>query len=149
MCGGSLHGPIRLEASHHRDPPGVGDRDPPFFVFGQEAIGAKRNGHVKPVSDLNAEKRWRRDADHRERTSVQGNGTSQSAGVASELTLPERITEHGARAVAYLAIVLRGESAPQYRGDTEVTEKLAADVQALGVPGFSSRGKVKARRAPG
>src|SRR5207247_2666136 len=71
------------------------------------------------------------------------------AGVGSGLRMPERITEPGGRAVGYLAIILRGESAPQHGGDTEMMEKLAADVQALGVPGFSSRGKVKARRAPG
>src|SRR5262249_44740966 len=122
---GVLHGPARLQTAHHRQPPGMANRDAALLVLGKQPVGAQGNRDVEAAPDLHAEKRRRRDADYWNQMTIETDGATQDPGVARELPLPERMAEHDSRAPAGLSIVFCGDCPPYHRTHSQETEKLA------------------------
>ena len=138
MRRGPLRRPAWLETPYHGEPPGVRHRDPALLVFSQQPIGAKRDGHVVPVSNLHPEKRGRRDSDHWKGVAVEAQRAAERPGVPAKLALPERMAEYHPRVAAGLTVVLCAERPTQHGGDAEVAEEFSADIETLRMAGFSA-----------
>ena len=80
MGGGPLGCPAWLETPYDREPPGGGQRYPALLVCSQQLVDAKRNRHVVASSDFHAEKRCRRDANHRKCLTVETHRSADHAG---------------------------------------------------------------------
>src|SRR6266404_3374998 len=112
----------------------------------KDGLASDGNGDAVSLIHIQPREPWRRYADDLERVAVQLQGSSKHAGIASEIRLPEGVTDHRDRsgAAAAVLVVFWGEHSSQNGGHSEHAEEIAADPYTLGKVALASVGQVEA-----
>ena len=141
--------PARLEAADHREPPGV-------RAFEATTRALPRASSVSTQIGR-ATSNWRPGSRPKnaggvtprigQRAPVQVDVLPERRRVAAVLALPERVAQERARLAAVGLVLHACEAAAQRRTHAEHVEEVAADPQALGVPGLAAARQVESRRS--
>ena len=121
------------------------------LLAADDRLGAERRRDVEGAADLHAAEIALRDADDRERVSVELNRFADHVRAAAVFALPESITEDRDRPIRTAAapIIVGREQAANLRRDAERVEEAAADEEPLRVARLAAGIQVEARVAVG
>ena len=148
MRRGALDRPARLQTSADRQPPRRPRIEPSIGALIRR-IGANRDGDVECATDLETEEAGGRDANHFGRMGIERDGPPECGSLATELALPERITDDGAGRATAAPVVSGREEPAERRLNAEHVEEIAAHPQCPRIPHLSARREVERAIAPG
>src|SRR5215471_15171077 len=148
MSRGRLHGRLRLEPAHYRQPPPISLVE--GVAFGLEAgLGTDRDSDTEAPSYFHAKEIRRRHADDGNWMTIQQQCFTNCVWAAPEFPLPERITDHRARSTATRHVVLNGKQPPQIRFDAKYVEVITTDPKTVCIAAFAAGSEIEALIAPG
>ena len=136
------------EPAHHRQPVVVPARGQLAVRPGEQRFRAERNRDVVRTADLDAEESLGRDADNRERMSVDTQLAADRGAIAPERPLPERVADDCSRRTAAGPVVVRPEHTSPRRRHAQRLEEPAADEHPFGRPPLAAAGEIELARAP-
>ena len=136
---GGLQGDAGAQTQHHREPR---RRVLECNARRYGRLRFRREDHVEAATDVEAQKRPRRDADNRRRHAVDDDGRADDVGAAAEPLAPQPVTDHRADAGDAPArdIVGRGKEAADHRREAERGEEIAACKKPLDRPLLAAGG---------